>query len=97
VLPSPTPYVVPIVENRLAYVVRLTASPLAGIQPGGVDDPANHIIDPIGILSLVVAVVLFRFHLVPSYTHVVDPEAYSSPLVGEFGKFIGMNHLLLSV
>jgi hypothetical protein len=51
-------------------------------------------IAPMGILSLVVAAVDFKFHAVPSYTHVTEPEENSCPFVGLVGKSIAITHLL---
>jgi hypothetical protein len=76
--------------------VRETLDPSAASQPGGVVVVlANHIIAPIGILSLVVAAVDFKFHAVPSYTHVTEPEENSCPFVGLVGKSIAITHLLI--
>jgi hypothetical protein len=56
-----------IVENSVAYVVRLIALPSAATQPGGVVVVlANQRILPTGILSLDVVVLVLRFHFTPS-------------------------------
>lgn len=46
VTPSPGPNVTPTAENKLAYVVRLTAAPLQSSVPSGAEAPPYIVIVP---------------------------------------------------
>jgi hypothetical protein len=57
VLPSPAPFVVPITENKSAYVARLTAAPLHISQPLGAVAVCHNIIAPVGEFKTTVVAV----------------------------------------